>query len=212
MGPRRRLLPVYSAAQQPAAAQTRAPPPWRFQCASLQRRGRSRAADGAAPLRGMRGTHVHASAWAPWSPRRGAAAPRAAFWATPLDRDFESGVITSTSAGETYVCHAPRCARGESGEPHRPAPPARCGAPRRPRRVSPATVPHTCTRNSFPLYRADCFSKLPTPLADRRFAVESPSSRDRVARRLLPAGLRPASRRLSRVLSAPERTVMPMSK
>ena len=29
----------------------------------------------------------------------------------------------------------------------------------------------------FTVYGADCFSKLPTPLADRRFAVESPSSR-----------------------------------
>ena len=56
------------------------------------------------------------------------------------------------------------------------------------------------------LYGADRSSKLPTPLADRRFAAESPSSRDRVARRLRPAGLRPAGRRLSRILSAPERT------
>ena len=46
--------------------------------------------------------------------------------------------------------------------------------------------------------RSRCFSKLPTPIADRRFAAESPSSRDRVARRLRPAGLRPASRRLIR--------------
>ena len=156
---------------------------------------------------------------------------------------------------------APRCARGESGKPHRPALPARCGTPRCPRRRSPAAVPHTCTRNSFPpergsavslrdgsscsasrflwesalsgrcalgppgaphsdrslrpsarrlrlclgLYGADRFSKPPTPQV---FAPRRPSICRRIA--ILPRPSRappPAGRRLSPILSAPEKTV-----